>query len=75
MTEPLMMCTLSPRCKGGDEVKETSKYSNQSPPNKPFVGHGKLRWIGTSLVLWTNKLSIQCKTKIGDANNNTYAAC
>ena len=24
--------------------------------NKPFVGHGKLRWIGNILVLWTNKI-------------------
>ena len=31
--------------------------------NKPFVGHWKLRWIGTSLVLWTNKLSISCHNK------------
>ena len=24
--------------------------------NKPFVGHGKLRWIGKILVLWTNNV-------------------
>ena len=23
---------------------------------KPFVGHGKLRWIGNKLALWTNKV-------------------
>ena len=22
--------------------------------NKPFVGHGKLRWIGNMLALWAN---------------------
>jgi hypothetical protein len=27
------------------------------------VGHGKLRCIGTSLALWTNKLSISCNDK------------
>ena len=24
--------------------------------NKPFVGHGKLQWIGDILLLWTNKV-------------------
>ena len=28
--------------------------------NKTFVGHGKLRWIGTLLDLWKNKISSSC---------------
>jgi hypothetical protein len=28
----------------------------QRKNNKPFLGHGKLRWIGNILALWTNKV-------------------
>ena len=38
--------------------------------NKPFVGHGKLRWIGTLLVLWTLSFLLHAITQIGNAENN-----
>ena len=45
-------------------------YHFRGIQTRTCVGHGKLRWIGTSQVLWTNKILLFEITMIGDGMNN-----
>ena len=39
-----------------DILIDIKQHAHEMFNNKPFVGHGKLRWVGNILVLWTNKV-------------------